>query len=81
MPDSASADVRLGYLGDVDGALGSGYDVELALEGILEGERVDDSGEHTGVVGCGSVHAVEFGLCSAPDISAAYDNANLDAHF
>ena len=49
------------------------------LEGALQGQAVDDRGEHAHVVGGGALHAAMAGAQSAPDIAAADDDRDLHA--
>src|SRR5262249_41062369 len=49
------------------------------LEGILQGQRVDDGREHPHVVGGGPVHAAGARRDAAEDVAAADDNGHLDA--
>jgi len=77
--DGAAADVGLGDGGDGDGALGADGEA-VALQGVLEGDGVDDGGQHAGVVGGGPVHTGGGGLGAAVDVAAADDDGDLDAH-
>ena len=49
----------------------------LPFQCVLEGQRVYDGGEHTGVVGGGAVHTMGGGFGSAPDVSPADDYGHL----
>ena len=75
----AAADVGFGDGLDLQGALGAGDDAAF-FQGVLQGQGVDDGGQHTGVVGGGPVHTAEFGLFAAPDVAAADDYSQLQAH-
>jgi hypothetical protein len=60
------------------------HDARLAAEGfetVLQGEGVDDSGEHAHVVGCRFLNArmSAFELRAAENIAAADDETNLAA--
>jgi len=50
-----------------------------ALEGVLEGERVDRRGEHAHVVGLGAVHARARTRHPSPDVPASDDDGDVDA--
>ena len=51
----------------------------LSFKRILKRQRVDDRGEHAGVVSSGAVHAYGFVVSAAPDVTAADHYANLEA--
>ena len=49
------------------------------LEGVLQGQGVDDRGEHAHVVGLGAVHARAGAGHAPPDVAAADDDGDVDA--
>ena len=51
----------------------------MALEGILQGERVHDRGEHADVVGLRAIHAVGAAGDTAEDVAAAHRDGHLHA--
>jgi hypothetical protein len=51
----------------------------VVLERAFEGERVHHGGEHADVVGGGAVHAAGGGAGTAPEVSAADDDAELES--
>jgi len=60
VPDGSAADIGLGDLPHFDG----GHDARRhpgRLEGVLEGEGVDHSGQHAHVVGRYAVHLLRRG--------------------
>src|SRR6516225_7570151 len=78
MADGASADV---WLGDLIHEYG-GHDAAghvMALNGILQGNGIDDGGEHAHVVGADAVHFAGLLGHAAKEITAAYDDADLHA--
>src|SRR3990170_4791278 len=77
--DGAAADVGLGDGGDGDRALGADRE-SVPLQRVLQGEGVDDSGQHAGVVGGGAVHAGGGGGDAAEDVPRADDDGDLDPH-
>ena len=50
----------------------------MALEGILQGERVHDRGEHADVVGLRAIHALRRARNAAEDVAAAHNDSELD---
>src|SRR6266536_2893850 len=50
------------------------------LDGVLEGQRVDDRGEHAHVVARGAVHAARARRDAAEDIAAADHDRELHTH-
>ena len=48
------------------------------LEGVLEGQGVDDRGQHAHVVGLGAVHAGAGAGHAPPDVAAADDDGDID---
>ena len=77
MADGPAPDVGLGHLGHVDRRLHPGGLLEL-LERVLEGQGVDDRGEHAHVVGLGAVHARAGAGHAPPDVAAADDDGDVD---
>ena len=75
--DGPAPDVGLGDLGHLDRRLHPGGLAE-ALEGVLQGEGVDDRGQHAHVVGLGAVHAGAGAGHAPPDVAAADDDGDLD---
>ena len=75
--DRPAADVRLGDLGHRDRGLHAGGLAER-LERVLEGERIDDRGQHAHVVGAGAVHAPTRSREAPEDVPAADDDGDLD---
>ena len=71
-------DVGLGDLGDGESGLHSDLRA-LALDAILQCERVDDGGEHSHVIGGGAVH-LAVRLSASPEVASAYHHAHLSAH-
>jgi len=70
------ADIGLGYLLHGDSGLDSDGHLEM-LKGIGESEGVHDGGEHTHMVGSGSVHIAARN--AAPEVAAADDKTDLNA--
>ena len=77
MANRLVADIGLGYLLHGDSGLDSDGHLEM-LKGIGESEGVHDGGEHTHMVGSGSVHITA--RTSAPEVAAADDKTDLNAH-
>jgi hypothetical protein len=50
------------------------------LERVLQGEGVDDGGQHAHVVGLGAVHAGAGAGHAPPDVAATDDDGDVDAH-
>ena len=59
VPHGASPDEGLGYLAHFDGRLDAGFDAVL-LKGVLEGQGVDNGGEHAHIIAGCSVDACAF---------------------
>ena len=76
--DGAATDVGLGDLAHLDGAHDTAVH-PVALEAVLERERVNDCGEHAHVVALRTVHAGSRTLKAAEDVPATYDDGDLDA--
>jgi hypothetical protein len=76
--DRLAADVGLGELVDLDGALHPGRHADL-LERVLQGQGVDDRGEHAHVVGGDAADRLAAVLLAAPDVAAADDDADLQS--
>src|SRR5919107_1561820 len=74
----AAADVGLGHLGDVQGRLHAGLDVEL-LERVLQLQRVQDDREHPHVVRGRAVHALGGARDAAVDVAGPEHDRDLDA--
>ena len=79
MPDGAAADERLGDLGHRDRARHARGDA-AALERILQGDGVDDRGQHPHVIAGHAVDPLGGRGHAAEDVSAADDDGDLDAH-
>src|SRR3990170_2120396 len=77
--NGAAADVRLRDGGDGDRALCADPE-PVPLQRVLQGEGVDDSGQHAGVVGGGAVHAGGGGGGAAEDVPRTDDDGDLDPH-
>jgi hypothetical protein len=56
MTRGPSTDVGLGHLSHLYGRLHPGGLTEL-LKGVLQGQGVDDRGQHAHVIGLGAIHA------------------------
>ena len=78
VPDRAAADVGLGDRLHLDRAHDAGEDA-VALERLLQRERVHDRREHADVVGLRAVHALGRGGDAPEDVAAADDDRDLDA--
>src|SRR5690606_19632916 len=78
VPDGAPPDVGLGDLPHLDGGQYPGFDADL-LQGILQGEGVDDRGQHPHVVGRRPVHSSQTPGRSPPDVAAAHNDRDLYA--
>ena len=78
MPHGAAADERLGHLGHGDGALHPGGDAQL-FQRVLQGQGVDDRGQHAHVIPGGALDAVLAGGEAAEDIAAPGHHHHLDA--
>src|SRR5262245_66239799 len=78
MPYGASANERLGDLGHRDGALdSSGYAV--LFQRVLQGEGVDDGGQHPQLIAGRPFHAPFASGQAAEDVAPADDDDDLDA--
>ena len=78
MADGAPADVRLGHRPHLD----RGQHARLAaglLQRVLQGEGVDDRGQHAHVVRGGAVHAARAGRQAPEDVATADDDGHLHA--
>ena len=78
MSHGASPDEGLGHLAHFDGRLDAGFDAVL-LKGVLQGQGVDNGGEHAHVIAGGPVDAGAFPFHSAKDIAPAYYDDHLNA--
>ena len=78
MADGAATDVGLGHFLHVDGALHAAEDA-VALEGVLQRQRVHDRGQHADVVRLGAVHAIGCAGDAAEDVAAAHHDGKLHA--
>ena len=67
-----------GHLRHGDGALHPGGDAQL-LQRVLQGQGVDDGGQHAHVIPGGPLDAVPAGGEAAKDIAAADHHHDLDA--
>ena len=74
----AAADVGLGYLVHLDGGHDAAVEAQL-LDGVLQGDGVDDGGEHAHVVGGDAVHVDGLLGDAAEEVSSADDDADLAA--
>ncbi len=72
-----TSDVGLGDRLHVDGAHHAGEDA-VALERLLQRQRVHDRGEHADVVGLRAVHAFRGRRDAPEDVAAAHDDRDLD---
>src|SRR5690606_6661128 len=78
VPDHPSPNERFGQGLDLDGRNVTGLEAFL-LQGLLEGDAVDDGGQQAHLVGRRPVHA-RLGAAEAPeDIAAADHDGDLDA--
>src|SRR3989304_377921 len=77
--NGAAADVRLRDGGDGNRALRADPE-PVPLQRVLQGEGVDDGGQHAGVVGGGAVHAGGGGGGAAKDVPGADHDGGLDPH-
>ena len=78
MAEGASADEDLGDLADLQGGHGSDFTAS-GFDGVLQGESVDDGGEHSGVMSGRLGHAELAGESAAEEVAAADDDADFDA--
>jgi hypothetical protein len=79
--DCPSSDVGLGYLLHVYSGL-SPCNYSLSFQGVLEGQGVNDGGQHSCVISGGAVHVISFGCLSAsPEVAASNYNGNGDSQF
>ena len=76
--NGAAADVRFGDLMHLNGGHDAGGNAEL-FEGILEGQGIDDGGEHAHVVSGDAVHFVRGSGDTAKDVAATENETDLDA--
>src|SRR5690554_132079 len=76
MADSATADIGLGDLADVERRDNAGGDAVL-FERVAQGETVDDRREHAHVIRARPIHAGCAPLEPAEDIAASDDDAHL----
>src|SRR5207244_4717391 len=77
VPDGAAADVGLRHRAHLDRGEDPGLEADL-LEPVLEGERVDDGGQHTHVVGGRAIHPARARGDPPEDVAAADDDGGLD---
>src|SRR6266478_6977853 len=80
MADGAAANEGLADLMHLDGTLHAGMYAEL-FEGILQGQGVENGGEHTHVVAGSPVNLKTLLSRAAKDISAADHDGDLRAEF
>jgi hypothetical protein len=78
MVEGTAAEIGFGNGPHFDSGHHAGGNIAL-FEGVLEGEAVDDGGEHAHIVGDGLVNLVALGELAAEDIATANDNGELDA--
>ena len=76
--DGAAADERLRHLAHLDGGEHAGLHLG-PLQGVLEGEGVDDGGQHPHVVGGDAVHPRRGVGHAAEDVAAADHHPDLHA--
>ena len=74
----AASDVGFGDLVHLDGGHDAAEEAEL-FDGVLEGDGVDDGGEHAHVVGGDAVHVDGLLGDAAEEVSASDDDADLAA--
>jgi hypothetical protein len=77
MANRAAPDVHFGDLSHLDGRLHSGMDFEF-FEGILQGERIDDSCQHSHVIGRNTIKSLRAGGKSTENVSAPNDDTDFD---
>ena len=78
MAHGAATDERLGNLRHVDGALHAGRHA-MTFERILQGQRVDDRGQHAHVISRGALDAFFAARHAAKDVPAPDDDDQLQA--
>ena len=78
MAHGAAADVGLGDLVHLDGGHDAAEEAAL-LDGVLEGDGVDDGGEHAHVIGGDAVHVDGLLGYSAEEVASSDDDADLNA--
>src|SRR5579885_3400304 len=49
------------------------------FQSILQRQSIDNSGEHTHIVGSGTVHTKPFSVLAAPDIATTHHNGDFNA--
>src|SRR4051794_38094709 len=76
MSQRAPPDERLCDLVHLDGGHHTRVDL-LLFERILQGDTVDDGGEHAHVISCHAVHTTCLHRHPAKEISATYHDGNL----
>src|SRR5579884_3002321 len=77
VPDGAAADVGLGHLRHVDGGEDPGRLAET-LDGVLQGERVDERRQHAHGVRRRAVQAFALAEGAAPDVATAHHDGELE---
>ena len=78
MADRSAANVGLGHFLHIDGALHAGEDA-VALEGVLQSERIHHRGQHADVIGLGAIHALGRSGQAAEDVAPADNHSQLHA--
>src|SRR6266487_5790695 len=78
VPDGAAANERLGDLGHRDGALDAGGYAVL-FQRVLQGEGVDNSGQHSHVIAGGPFDALLASGQAAENVPSTDDDDDLDA--
>ena len=80
MADGLGTDIRFCNSAHLNGRLHTDGNA-LLLANICNGQTVHDSCQHTDVVGTGALHlAAAAILGAAPEVAAADDHADLNAH-
>ena len=74
-----AANVRLRNGIHCNGSLYANFHAAL-LQRVSHCKGIDRGGQHTHMVGTGTLHAVTAVLQAAPEITAANNNAHLDTH-
>src|SRR3989304_2341120 len=76
--DGAAANEGLGQLPHLDGGQHPGRHLK-PFQGVLQGQGVDDGGQHAHLVGGHALEAASAGGASAEDVAAADNHADADA--
>ncbi len=78
VPYGAASDERLGHLVHLDGAHHAGEDV-LLFQSVLQGQGIDDRGEHAHVVGGYAVHLLGLLGNATKEVAAANHDGDFNA--